>query len=136
MLLLSFYLGLAGCAPASNLARIHPKPPEGYTLLGKIGEIAAYTLDANGLHVIVSEDATAPVATVMLTYQTGSVYEEAGRTGAAHFLEHMMFKRTPNYAKENGQAIADVLQATGAITNATTRRRQTTFLCHRSQRNR
>jgi predicted Zn-dependent peptidase len=46
----------------------------------------------NGLRVIVSEDHTAPVISVAVTYNTGSRDERKGRTGFAHLFEHMMFK--------------------------------------------
>ncbi len=46
----------------------------------------------NGLRVIISEDHTAPVVSVAVTYNTGSRDERKGRTGFAHLFEHMMFK--------------------------------------------
>src|SRR6476659_9043565 len=45
-----------------------------------------------GLRVIVSEDHTAPVFSVAVTYNVGSRDERQGRTGFAHLFEHMMFK--------------------------------------------
>jgi predicted Zn-dependent peptidase len=46
----------------------------------------------NGLRVIVSEDHSAPVFSVAVTYNAGSRDERKGRTGFAHLFEHMMFK--------------------------------------------
>ena len=46
----------------------------------------------NGLRVIVSEDHSAPVFSVAVTYNVGSRDERKGRTGFAHLFEHMMFK--------------------------------------------
>ena len=46
----------------------------------------------NGLRVIVSEDHSAPVFSIAVTYNTGSRDERKGRTGFAHLFEHMMFK--------------------------------------------
>src|SRR5499427_9474914 len=46
----------------------------------------------NGLRVIISEDHTAPVFSVAVTYNVGSRDERKGRTGFAHLFEHMMFK--------------------------------------------
>ena len=46
----------------------------------------------NGLRVIVSEDHSAPVYSIAVTYNVGSRDERAGRTGFAHLFEHMMFK--------------------------------------------
>jgi zinc protease len=50
-----------------------------------------FTLD-NGLRVIASRDAAAPVVAVNLWYSVGSRNERAGRTGFAHLFEHMMFQ--------------------------------------------
>ena len=46
----------------------------------------------NGLRVIVSEDHSAPVYSIAVTYDVGSRDERRGRTGFAHLFEHMMFK--------------------------------------------
>jgi predicted Zn-dependent peptidase len=46
----------------------------------------------NGLRVIVSEDHSAPVFSLAVTYLAGSRDERRGRTGFAHLFEHMMFK--------------------------------------------
>jgi predicted Zn-dependent peptidase len=46
----------------------------------------------NGLRVIISEDHSAPVFSVAVTYNVGSRDERPGRTGFAHLFEHMMFK--------------------------------------------
>ncbi len=46
----------------------------------------------NGLRVIVSEDHSAPVFSIAVTYGAGSRDERKGRTGFAHLFEHMMFK--------------------------------------------
>ena len=46
----------------------------------------------NGLRVIVSEDHSAPVFSLAVTYNVGSRDERKGRTGFAHLFEHMMFK--------------------------------------------
>jgi zinc protease len=46
----------------------------------------------NGLRVVLSRDASAPVVAVNLWYNVGSRNERAGRTGFAHLFEHMMFQ--------------------------------------------
>ena len=46
----------------------------------------------NGLRVIISEDRSAPVFSIAVTYNAGSRDERNGRTGFAHLFEHMMFK--------------------------------------------
>lgn len=49
----------------------------------------------NGLTVILKEMHHAPVATFMVWYRVGSRNELPGHTGASHWVEHMMFKGTP-----------------------------------------
>jgi len=56
--------------------------------------VAATTL-ANGLRVLLVEDHRSPVVSFQVWYRVGSRNEPRGRTGLAHFLEHMMFKGTP-----------------------------------------
>jgi len=52
-----------------------------------------FTLD-NGLQVVVLPDHRAPVVTHMVWYRVGSADEPPGKSGIAHFLEHLMFKGT------------------------------------------
>jgi zinc protease len=57
----------------------------------------AETFDlANGLQVIVLPITRAPIVTQMLWYRVGSADEPPGKSGIAHFLEHLMFKGTPS----------------------------------------
>ncbi len=49
---------------------------------------------ANGLEVVVIPDHRAPVATHMVWYRNGSADDPVGKSGIAHFLEHLMFKGT------------------------------------------
>ncbi|MEN3975221.1 pitrilysin family protein [Emcibacter sp. SYSU 3D8] len=52
-----------------------------------------YTL-GNGLKLLVIEDHRAPIVTHMAWYRVGATEEFGGKTGLAHFLEHLMFKGT------------------------------------------
>ena len=52
-----------------------------------------FTLE-NGLQVVVTTNRRAPVALHMLWYKTGAIDEPAGKSGIAHFLEHLLFKST------------------------------------------
>lgn len=54
---------------------------------------ASFTL-ANGMNVLVIPDHRAPVVTHMVWYEVGAADETPGKTGIAHFLEHLMFKGT------------------------------------------
>lgn len=49
---------------------------------------------ANGLEVVVVPDKRTPVVTHMIYYKVGSADEPPGKSGIAHFLEHLMFKGT------------------------------------------
>jgi zinc protease len=49
---------------------------------------------ANGLDIVVIEDHRAPVVHHMVWYRVGAADEPAGKSGIAHFLEHLMFKGT------------------------------------------
>ncbi len=81
--------------------------PAGITLVdefkGDDGGIAIpyarYRL-ANGLTVILHEDHSDPLVHVDVTYHVGSNREEVGRSGFAHFFEHMMFQGSANVADE------------------------------------
>jgi zinc protease len=50
----------------------------------------------NGLEVVLSEDHTLPLVSVVLAYQAGSLYEQPGKTGLAYLLENMMFMGSLN----------------------------------------
>ena len=49
---------------------------------------------SNGMDVLVIPDHRAPVVTHMVWYELGAADEDAGKTGLAHFFEHLMFKGT------------------------------------------
>ena len=57
---------------------------------------ATFTL-ANGLQVVVIPDHRTPVVTQMIWYKVGSADETPGKSGLAHFLEHLMFKGTSKH---------------------------------------
>ncbi|WP_198026447.1 pitrilysin family protein [Bradyrhizobium sp. ARR65] len=57
---------------------------------------ATFTLD-NGLQVVVIQDHRTPVVTQMIWYKVGSADETPGKSGLAHFLEHLMFKGTAKH---------------------------------------
>src|SRR5262249_52554967 len=56
-------------------------------------DVADFKL-ANGLEVVVVPDHRTPVVTHMAWYRVGSADETPGKSGLAHFLEHLMFKGT------------------------------------------
>ena len=69
---------------------------------------ATFTLP-NGLRVLVIQDHRTPVVTQMVWYKVGSADETPGKSGLAHFLEHLMFKGTSKHpAGEFSQTVLKV----------------------------
>ena len=69
---------------------------------------ATFTLP-NGLQVVVIPDHRTPVVTQMIWYKVGSADETPGKSGLAHFLEHLMFKGTSKHpAGEFSQTVLRV----------------------------
>jgi zinc protease len=54
----------------------------------------------NGLEYILYQDTSLPLVSVNIWYNVGSAYETKGKTGLAHFFEHMMFQGSENVPKE------------------------------------
>ena len=59
-------------------------------------KVSHFTLK-NGLELVVVPDHRAPVVTHMIWYKVGAADETPGKSGLAHFLEHLMFKGTKNH---------------------------------------
>ena len=80
---------------------------------------------ANGLTVIIMEDHSDPLVHVNVTYHVGSAREEMGKSGFAHFFEHMMFQGSKDVANE--QHFKIVTEAGGTMNGSTTRDRTNYF---------
>jgi zinc protease len=78
----------------------------------------------NGLHVIVHEDHSVPIATVNMWYHVGSARERAGRTGFAHLFEHLMFMGSGHV--KPGE-FDEWLEATGGENNGSTTNDRTNY---------
>jgi zinc protease len=76
---------------------------------------------SNGLTLIVHEDHSDPVVHVDVTYHVGSAREEIGKSGFAHFFEHMMFQGSDNVGDE--QHFKIVTEAGGTLNGSTNRDR-------------
>jgi predicted Zn-dependent peptidase len=72
----------------------------------------------NGLKVVLSEDHTAPTATVAVYFNIGFRIEPKDRTGFAHLFEHMMFQGSKNLGK---MEFIRLIQANGGVLNGSTR---------------
>jgi zinc protease len=79
-------------------------------------EVADFKL-ANGLEVVVLPDHRAPVVTHMVWYKVGAADETPGKSGLAHYLEHLMFKGTQ---KNPGDTFSQAVAAIGGQENAFT----------------
>jgi len=75
-----------------------------------------YRLD-NGLTVILHEDHSDPMAHVDVTYHVGSAREQPGRSGFAHFFEHMMFEGSENVGR--GEFSKTISDAGGSLNGST-----------------
>ncbi len=86
-------------------------------------EIQERVLD-NGLKIIVETDKRSPAVVQQTFYRVGSVYEDKGKTGLSHLLEHMMFKGTAHHpAGEYSKIVAQI----GGRENAFTSKEYTAY---------
>ncbi|MBB6309224.1 M16 family metallopeptidase [Xanthobacter tagetidis] len=79
-------------------------------------KVTQFRLD-NGLEVMVIPDHRTPVVTHMVWYKVGSADEQPGKSGIAHFLEHLMFKGTEKHPQG---AFSDTVARLGGQENAFT----------------
>src|SRR5438105_15912313 len=78
----------------------------------------------NGLTVIVHEDHSDPVVHVDVTYHVGSAREQIGKSGFAHFFEHMMFMGSENAPEKLHDHITI---GSGGTNNGSTNRDRTNY---------
>ncbi|MEH6585239.1 MAG: pitrilysin family protein [Halioglobus sp.] len=127
-------LALAGCQPKTEPAAVATQPalPDGITFVESVERETAdqliipykkYRLD-NGLTVILHEDNSDPLVHVDVTYHVGSGREEVGKSGFAHFFEHMMFQGSENVADEGHFKI---VSESGGTLNGTTNTDRTNY---------
>lgn len=75
----------------------------------------------NGLTVIIHEDHSDPIVHVDVTYHVGSAREEIGKSGFAHFFEHMLFQGSDNVGDD--QHFKIVTESGGTLNGSTNRDR-------------
>ncbi|HTL08214.1 MAG TPA: insulinase family protein, partial [Chitinophagaceae bacterium] len=78
----------------------------------------------NGLTLVVHEDHSDPIVHVDVTYHVGSAREEIGKSGFAHFFEHMMFQGSDHVEDEQH---FKVVTAAGGTLNGSTNRDRTNY---------
>lgn len=122
---------LVGCTTSDSSLPLFSGLPEGVTLLEEVkaepGKVmipySKYRLD-NGLTVILSPDDSDPLVHVDVTYHVGSAREEMGKSGFAHFFEHMMFQGSKHVGDQ--QHFRIITEAGGSL-NGTTNRDRTNY---------
>ncbi len=78
----------------------------------------------NGIHVILHEDHSTPIVAVTMLYKVGSKNEKVGRTGFAHFFEHLMFEGTENIERHQYDKF---VEGAGGTLNANTSQDRTFY---------
>jgi len=91
-------------------------PLGGGSAVAAVFNPASFTLD-NGLQVVVISNHRAPIVTHMVWYKVGAADETPGKSGIAHFLEHLMFKGTETLAPGE---FSKIVAANGGRENAFT----------------
>ena len=86
-------------------------------------EFVEYDLD-NGLHVILHQDKSVPLAVTSVMYHVGSKDDSPERTGFAHFFEHLLFEGTENI--DRGQFMI-IVESNGGSLNAYTSNDETYY---------
>ncbi|MCF7361322.1 peptidase M16 [Vibrio diazotrophicus] len=124
-------IAIYGCStqtkPEADLSSL----PQGIHLVEQVeaasGKVmipySKYQLD-NGLTVILSPDHSDPLVHVDVTYHVGSAREEVGKSGFAHFFEHMMFQGSKNVGDQEHFRL---LTEAGGSLNGTTNRDRTNY---------
>ena len=120
-------------AKTSSTEAAKVKLPDGITKIETVSAASGdevvipytkYKLD-NGLIVVLHEDKSDPLVHVDVTYHVGSGREEAGKSGFAHFFEHMLFQGSENVADEEHFKI--ISEAGGTLNGSTSTDRTNYF---------
>ncbi len=97
-------------AASKSAANVAQNPSQG-------PKVSEAKLD-NGMNIVVIPDRRAPVVTHMVWYRNGSADDPPGKSGIAHFLEHLMFKGTEKNPQGHfSELIADLGGQENAFTS-------------------
>nr|WP_269782768.1 pitrilysin family protein [Photobacterium carnosum] len=121
-------MSLAGCSQWSEDTSLNNNLPQGVKFIEQVKAITGkavipyskYQL-ANGLTVILSPDDSDPLVNVDVTYHVGSAREQQGKSGFAHFFEHMMFQGSKHVGDQ--QHFRLITEAGGTLNGSTNRDR-------------
>nr|WP_269781141.1 pitrilysin family protein [Photobacterium carnosum] len=121
-------MSLAGCSQWSEDTSLNNNLPQGVKFIEQVKAVTGkavipyskYQL-ANGLTVILSPDDSDPLVNVDVTYHVGSAREQQGKSGFAHFFEHMMFQGSKHVGDQ--QHFRLITEAGGTLNGSTNRDR-------------
>ncbi len=103
--------------PPLDTGALTPSPAGPVPVQASTPQIVHSRLE-NGLEIVVIPDHRAPVVTHMVWYRNGSADDPAGKSGIAHFLEHLMFKGTEAHPQGVfSEAVAEVGGQENAFTS-------------------
>lgn len=102
-------VGAAVVVLAAGVAWWKSRPSDSVTF-----QMDSFTL-SNGLRVVLSPDRSSPSIAVAVAYRAGTRYEQPGKVGLAHLLEHVMFQGSENVAR--GEHLS-LVSGAGGVTNA------------------
>ncbi|WED26196.1 insulinase family protein [Vibrio sp. DW001] len=125
-----FLIALYGCSQTASTDN-NIQVPEGFTFIeqslaqpNKVSiPYSKFVLD-NGLTLILSPDDSDPLVHVDVTYHVGSAREDVGKSGFAHFFEHMMFQGSEHVGD---QEHFKIITEAGGTLNGTTNRDRTNY---------
>src|SRR4249920_3742455 len=103
--------------------------PVKYSSYARATDVQETILD-NGLKVLLLEDHKSPAVTFQVWYRVGARNERDGKSGLAHFLEHMMFKGTPTTKPEE---YSRIIAKNGGRSNAFTTSDMTVYFATMSR---
>ena len=123
-------ISFAACQPASQSS--DTKLPESMRLVEAVAKKSSQDLTIpykkyeleNGLTLILHEDDSDPLVHVDITYHVGSAREEVGKSGFAHFFEHMLFQGSENVADEQH---FQIISESGGTLNGSTNTDRTNY---------
>ncbi len=78
----------------------------------------------NGIHVILHEEHSTPIAAISVLYHVGSKNENPNKTGFAHFFEHLLFEGTQNIGRGE---YSEIVEKNGGTLNANTSQDRTYY---------